>query len=1060
MTESDQQGHKPAIVTVDDDPSVSRAVARDLRRQYGADHRIVRGESGQETLESLRELKLRGDEVAVILADYRMPGMNGIEFLEQAMDVFPFARRVLLTAYADTDAAIAAINVVDVDHYLLKPWDPPEEKLYPVVDELLEVWRASNRVAVPEVKVVGHRWSARSFEVRDFLARNRVPYRWYTIDDHADDDGDGGGDRGEAARLLAAADAGTDCIPLVVTAQGDVLRDPSDTELAARVGLTVDPTEEFYDVVVVGGGPAGLGAAVYAASEGLRTVLVERTATGGQAGQSSRIENYLGFPDGISGSQLAERARRQAVKFGAEVVSARDVTAVEANGSARVVRFADGGTLSAHTAILATGVSYRLLDATGAHALTGRGVYYGAALTEAASCSAQDVYVIGGANSAGQAALHFARLCSSVTMLVRGPSLEASMSSYLVDQIQATPNIRVRTRCSVVEAHGTDHLEGLTIADAATGEKESVATQWLFIFIGAAPRTEWLDESVVRDARGFLLTGPDLLSDGRRPADWAPDRDPYPLETSIPGVFVAGDVRADSVKRVASAVGEGAMAVMLVHPTCRPRETSRPREEMMASPEVPSCSPELLRSLFLFESLSEDRLSYLCEHGDVIAVDPGWLYRQGDNATCFYVLLDGSLVMSRNVDGDEVEVNRTTFRGSYVGAWNAYLGDLVPQVYDQSVRAVVPTTFFQLDASVLRDVMNQWFPMAQHLLSGLFQGFTNRQRTIAQRERLLALGSLSAGLTHELNNPAAAAVRATSTLQQRVSKMREKLSALAGGHLDEAALQTLIKFQDEAAQRVATAPKLSAMQATDREDELGDWLEDHGVQRAYDIAATFVQAGLDVDWLELVANAAPPDSLASAVQWLYYAVDTELLMKEITDSTRRISSLVDAAKQYSQMDRSPFQTVDLHDLLDSTLVMLGRKIPTGVRVVKAYDESLPAVPSYAAELNQVWTNLIDNALQAMGEHGTLRISTHHDDEYATVKINDTGPGIPEDVKDRIFEPFFTSKPIGFGTGLGLDIAWRIVVNKHRGYLKVMSEPGSTTFVVRLPLAGPQIGETA
>jgi signal transduction histidine kinase len=475
---------------------------------------------------------------------------------------------------------------------------------------------------------------------------------------------------------------------------------------------------------------------------------------------------------------------------------------------------------------------------------------------------------------------------------------------------------------------------------------------------------------------------------------------------------------------------------------------------------VPACTPDLLRSLFLFEALSDDRLEYLCERGDVVRVEPGWLYREGEDATCFYVLLDGSLVMSRNVAGDEVEVNRSSYRGAYVGAWNAYLGDLVPQVYDQSVRVTETSDFFELDATVLRDIMRDWFPMANHLLSGLFQGFTTRQRNIAQRERLLALGSLSAGLTHELNNPAAAAVRATSVLQQRVSKMREKLAALAAGHLDEAALQTLIKFQDEAAQKVADAPKLTAIESADREDELGDWLEDHGVGHGFEIASTFVAAGIDGDWLDLVANAAPPDSLAGAIHWLYYTIDTELLMKEITDSTTRISTLVDAAKQYSQMDRSPHQTADLHELLDSTLVMLARKIPPGVTVVKHYAEDLPAVPSYPAELNQVWTNLIDNAVQAMGETGTLTLTTHRDDEYATVKVSDTGPGIPDDVKDRIFEPFFTTKPIGHGTGLGLDIAWRIVVNKHRGYLKVMSEPGSTTFVVRLPLEGPQIGETA
>jgi signal transduction histidine kinase len=475
---------------------------------------------------------------------------------------------------------------------------------------------------------------------------------------------------------------------------------------------------------------------------------------------------------------------------------------------------------------------------------------------------------------------------------------------------------------------------------------------------------------------------------------------------------------------------------------------------------IPECTPDLLRTLFLFEALPDERLEYLCRHGTVIAQEPGWLYRQGDPATCFYVLIDGGLVMSRRIGDDEVEISRTSYRGSYVGAWTAYLGDLVPQIYQQSVRVTEPSTFFELDAAVLQQVMREWFPMAQHLLSGLFQGFTTRQHNEAQRERLLALGSLSAGLTHELNNPAAAAVRATATLQQRVSKMREKLAALAAGHLDEAALQTLIKFQDEAAQRVAEAPKLSAIESADKEDELSDWLEEHGVGHAYEIAPTFVQAGLDGDWLDLVANAAPPASLAGAIHWLYYTIDTELLMKEIIDSTTRISTLVEAAKQYSQMDRSAHQAADLHELIDSTLVMMARKVPPGVTLVKDYDPDLPKVPAYAAELNQVWTNLIDNALQAMGDSGTLTLSTRHDDEFATVMVHDTGPGIPADVKDRVFEPFFTTKPVGYGTGLGLDIAWRIVVNKHHGYLKVVSEPGSTTFVVRLPLEEPRIGDTA
>ena len=544
---------RTAIITVDDDPDVSRAVSRDLRRKYGSEYRIVRAESGPSALEALRELKLRGDQVAVILADYRMPNMNGVEFLEHAMDIYPGARRVLLTAYADTGAAIDAINVVDLDHYLLKPWDPPEEKLYPVVDTLLDTWKASDHHVVPEIKVIGHRWNARSSDVREFLARNQVPYRWFSTDEP------------EGKRMLEAASQDGLQLPLIITLDHEVLVAPSDADLAAKVGLATSPSSDFYDLIVVGGGPAGLGAAVYGASEGLRTVLLERTATGGQAGQSSRIENYLGFPDGVSGAQLTTRARLQAAKFGAEVLTTREVTGLEINGSARTVRFSDGTSLDAHSVILTTGVTYRQLRAPGLDDLTGAGVYYGSALTEAAACVDNDVFIVGGANSAGQSAVYLSRMAKSVTLLVRGPSLTKSMSHYLIEQVENVPNITVRTCTTVVGARGDGHLEGLTLQDANTGETEDVAAQHLFVFIGAAPLTSWLDGVLERDEHGFVLTGPDLSADGEPPAEWPLDRAPYHLEASVPGVFVAGDVRAESAKRVASAVGEGAMAVMLVH---------------------------------------------------------------------------------------------------------------------------------------------------------------------------------------------------------------------------------------------------------------------------------------------------------------------------------------------------------------------------------------------------------------------------------------------------------------------------------------------------------------
>jgi thioredoxin reductase (NADPH) len=537
------------MLTVDDDPAVSRAVARDLRRHYGEDHRIVRAESGPDALETLKQLKLRGETVATLIADYRMPQMTGIEFLEHAMDLYPAARRVLLTAYADSHAAIDAINVVDLDHYLLKPWDPPEEKLYPVIDALLDAWKRAPEHPIPHTKVIGHRWSARSWQVRDFLARNGLYYTWFMADEPA----------GE--QLLQAAGEDGLRLPVVITERGDTLVEPSDAELADTLGLTTTPSQEFYDLIVVGGGPAGLAAAVYGASEGLRTVLIERTATGGQAGQSSRIENYLGFPDGVSGGQLADRARRQAEKFGAELVTARAATALEVNGSKRTVRFADGGSIDAHAVILATGVAYRQLSADGCTELTGKGVYYGAGVSIATECAGEQVYVIGGANSAGQAAMYLSREAKSVTIVVRAPSLEASMSYYLIEQIKQRPNIAVRTCTEVQRAVGDDHLEKLILVDNRTGDTEDVTCARMFIFIGAAPRTEWLDGVVARDDHGFILTGPDL----RNVCGWTLDRPPHHLETSVPGVFVAGDVRSESAKRVAAAVGEGSMAVMLVH---------------------------------------------------------------------------------------------------------------------------------------------------------------------------------------------------------------------------------------------------------------------------------------------------------------------------------------------------------------------------------------------------------------------------------------------------------------------------------------------------------------
>ncbi|WP_328351753.1 FAD-dependent oxidoreductase [Mycobacterium sp. NBC_00419] len=560
MTGPLPQPRKPAILTVDDDPAVSRAVARDLRRHYGERYRIVRAESGQDALETLNELKLRGETVAVFVADYRMPQMSGIQFLEEAMDIYPMARRVLLTAYADTHAAIDAINVVDLDHYLLKPWDPPEEKLYPVLDALLEAWHATGDRAIPHTKVIGHRWSERSWEVRQFLARNQHSFRSFMADE------------AKGRQLLDAAGLDGFELPVVITEQGETLVDPTDAELAGMLGLSTEPSLEMYDLAVIGGGPAGLAAAVYGASEGLKTVLIEETTTGGQAGRSSRIENYLGFPTGISGAELTTSARRQAERFGAEVITTRKAVKLIAGdaGTARTIAFEDGGEIAARSVILATGVDYRQLRVTGcwdnpddsACNYVGRGVYYGASVSDASECEGEDVYLVGGANSAGQAALFMAERAKSVTMLVRGPSLEASMSHYLVERIEKHPNIGVRTCTEVVDTLGDDdHLTGLVLENRQTGERETVPSTRMCCFIGAEPRTDWLKEVVAVDDHGFILAGPDL----RDVAGWMLDRPPHHLETSVPGVFVAGDVRAESAKRVAAAVGEGSMAVMLVH---------------------------------------------------------------------------------------------------------------------------------------------------------------------------------------------------------------------------------------------------------------------------------------------------------------------------------------------------------------------------------------------------------------------------------------------------------------------------------------------------------------
>jgi thioredoxin reductase (NADPH) len=548
---------KPVLLTIDDDAEVLRAIERDLRRKYAGEYRVLRAESGTAAMEIVRELKLRNNTVALFLVDQRMPGMSGVQFLEQAIEMFPDAKRVLLTAYADTDAAIAAINEAGINHYLLKPWDPPEENLYPVLDDLLDDWQANVQPPFEGIRVLGNRWSPESHNIKDFLARNHVPYQWLDIETASTNP--------EVQALVdLLEDEEKQSLPLVIFPNGVRLRRPSLTEIAENVGLRTRAADTFYDLAIVGGGPAGLAAAVYGASEGLRTVMVEREAPGGQAGMSSRIENYLGFPSGLSGGDLARRAVVQAKRFGVEILSA-EATAVRLDGPYRLLQLADGEELSCHALLVATGVQWRKLNVPGIERLTGAGIYYGAAMTEAFNCKDEDVFVVGGANSAGQAAMYFSKYARRVVMLVRGSSVSSSMSQYLIDQLKKTPNIQIEYNTTVAEAHGNDHLEAISIHCSTTNETNQVPANALFIMIGAAPNTSWLANIVERDELGFILSGSDLMREGKRPKGWQLDRDPGLLETSVPGIFVVGDVRHGSVKRVASGVGEGSVAVSFVH---------------------------------------------------------------------------------------------------------------------------------------------------------------------------------------------------------------------------------------------------------------------------------------------------------------------------------------------------------------------------------------------------------------------------------------------------------------------------------------------------------------
>jgi thioredoxin reductase (NADPH) len=548
---------KPILLSVDDDSDVLRAIERDLRSQYGAEYRVIGSDSPEGALDLLKQLKVRNDSVALLLADQRMPRMDGVEFLQQAMGIFPSAKRALLTAYADTNAAISAINHASINYFFLKPWDPPTEHLYPQLDDLLDDWQASFRPTFQGIRLLGTRWSPRSYELRDFLARNHVPYQWIDVELSANDP--------ETKQLLEALGPEAASLPVVLFPDGTKLLESVPADVAQKVGLRTRAQTSFYDLAIIGGGPAGLAAAVYGASEGLHTVMIEREAPGGQAGMSSRIENYLGFPTGLSGADLARRAVVQAQRFGVEILAPQEVVSVRIENPYRMIKLADASEISCHALMVATGVQWRRLNVPGIDRLQGAGIYYGGGATEALSCKGELVYVVGGANSAGQAAMNFARYADRVVILVRGESLASSMSKYLIDQIQETPNIQLWNNASVVEAHGETHLEEISVLCSDTNKIERVPASSMFIFIGALPRTDFLADIVERDERGFLLTGPDLIRDGQHPKGWTLERDPFLLETNVPGIFAVGDVRHGSIKRVASGVGEGSVAVQFIH---------------------------------------------------------------------------------------------------------------------------------------------------------------------------------------------------------------------------------------------------------------------------------------------------------------------------------------------------------------------------------------------------------------------------------------------------------------------------------------------------------------
>jgi thioredoxin reductase (NADPH) len=1021
---------KPGILVVDDDQSVLNALGRDMTRAFGDEYRILRAHSGGAALETLQQLKLRGGQVALLLVDQRMPEMTGVEFLARAAGIFPDAKRVLLTAYADTEAAIRAINEVRLDFYLTKPWQPPEERLYPVLNDLLDAWHAMVPRPSDSIRLIGHRWSAASHQIRDYLARNLVPYTWSDIE--ADRD---------ARHLVELAGVDASQLPLVLFPDGTHLAKPAIPAIAERLGLRMHAEQPFYDLVIVGAGPAGLAAAVYGASEGLRTLLIEREAPGGQAGMSSRIENYLGFPVGLSGSDLARRAVAQATRFGAELLTPQEVVGVRLQDNYRVIKLADGSEISCQALLIATGVSYRKLNVPGADRLAGAGVFYGAAITEALEYRDRDVFIVGAGNSAGQAAVHLAQYARSVTILVRGESLDESMSQYLIAQLGETPNIAVRSRTTVQEALGETHLESLRLEDTRAGEHSTVAADALFIFIGAMPRTEWVAGLVERDNHGFIPTGLDVMREGQPPHGWPLERDPFWLESSVPGIFVAGDVRHGSIKRIASATGEGAMAVQFVH-----QHLSSPAPRRSINTAAASHA-ELLRNSPVFANLADRDLLLLAEFAQPIEVPAGQLVmEEGKKGDTLYVVIDGELEVSTVRGGHETQL-AVLGRGEVVGEM-AVLQE-VPRT--ASVRALRDSRLLVITQAAFLNMLMKNAAALRQILRTVSTRIRDTEAIVMQQAKMAALGTLAAGLAHQLNNPSSAVLSSAARLREVLTEWESAGREMVQLNLDSDQQARLQALRQEAEQHPAALNLSDPLARSEKEERLQSWLEQHAVARAHLVAEPLVSAGWDDVTLEELSLGLRPTDLPAISRWLAATATASQSLREIAAGANAISDVVQAVKHYTHLDQAPIQEIDVRQSLDNTLLIMKHRLTPGVRVVRDYAPDLPQITTYGSEINQVWTNLLENAIDAVEGKGEVVVRAYGQNGHVVVEVRDNGPGILPQIQSRVFEPFFTTKPLGHGTGLGLHIARTIVVDRAQGQIKVNSQPGETCFQVTLPI---------